>query len=56
MGLFKKEKNANQSEYNLQEPDTPIPFKMKISCLVVKEKDPKTVMKKSNYTDIEISN
>lgn len=36
--LFKKEKNMNQSNCISQESDTPIPFGMKISWLVVKEK------------------
>ena len=36
--LFKKEKNMDQSNGISQEPDTPIPFGMKISWLVVKEK------------------
>ncbi|WP_270524866.1 hypothetical protein [Longibaculum muris] len=54
--LFKKEKNMNQSNCISQESDTPIPFGMKISWLVVKEKDPNTVMKKLNCTDIEVSN
>lgn len=54
--LFKKEKNMDQSSDISQEPDTPIPFGMKISWLVVKENDPKAVMEKLNCTDIEISN
>lgn len=54
--LFKKEKNIDQSSGISQEPDTPIPFGMKISWLVVKENDPKAVMEKLNCTDIEISN
>lgn len=54
--LFKKEKSVKNKSIISQEPDTPIPFGMKISWLVLKEENPETVMDKLNCTDIVKSN
>lgn len=51
--LFKKEKK----EYVIsQEPDTPLSFGMKISWLVIKEKDPKNVMDQLHCKDAKVCN
>lgn len=54
--LFGKSKQKQKSKGYAQEPDTPIPFGMKISWLAIKEKDPKIVMEKLHCTDGQVSN
>jgi hypothetical protein len=59
MGLFnflKEEKETKKNNVISQEPDTPIPFGMKMSWLVLKENDPKIVLDKLNCTNIEKCN
>lgn len=50
------EKTSQVNNIISEEPDTPIPFGMKQSWLVIKEKDQKVVIEKLHGTDIKVCN
>lgn len=54
--LFRKEKEVKKDNIISKEPDTPIPFGVKMSWLVLKETDPKAVMNKLDCTNIKMCN
>lgn len=55
MALFKSTKKK-ETNIILTEPDTPIPFGMKISWLAIKADDPESVMDKLGCTDRKVCN